>query len=75
MPLASVAPKGTPFNKSEAFGMGPPRLLTAMVHWAIANWAPNEKMTKTKRERLQLAAMVVLRQFAPEFFIKAKIKI
>ena len=53
--------------------MDPPRLLTAMVHWAIANWAPNEKMTKTKRERLQLAAMVILRQFAPEFFIKAKI--
>jgi tRNA G37 N-methylase TrmD len=75
MPSASVAPKGAPFNKSEAFGMGPPKLLTAMVHWAIANWAPNEKMTKTKSERLQLAAMVIHRQFAPEFFIKAKIKI
>jgi len=53
MPLASVAPKGTPFSNSEAFGMDPPMLLTAIVHWALANWAPNEKMTKTKRERLQ----------------------
>ena len=75
MPLASVAPKGTPFTKSEAFGMDPSMLLTAIVHCALASCAPDENMTKTKSERVHMAAMVLHRYDALEFFIKAKIKI